>query len=136
MELNMGSIGERIKQRRTELGLKQSEVYKEVGISSGRLSDLEGGKHAPSLVTLYRLSIALNCSIDWIITGKTPSVEQKENSINGVDKHLLDMFHKLSVSDQEEILEFIELKIRRQKGNKKASDLKSSHFDQDDILVG
>lgn len=41
MELNTNTIGQRIRQRRNQLGLKQMEVKNAVGVSSGNMSDLE-----------------------------------------------------------------------------------------------
>lgn len=113
MELDINAIGSRIKARWNELGLKQSQIYKEVGISSGRLSDLESGKHSPSLITLYRLSLALNCPIDWIITGQTYTSDATIYSVNGESSYVVEMFNKLTPYDQEEIIELMKLKIRR-----------------------
>ena len=43
MDISMTSIGERIKNRRLELGLTQTDIYQACGISSGALSKIENG---------------------------------------------------------------------------------------------
>lgn len=41
MDLNMQTIGERIKRRRLELNLTQTQIKDAVGTSSGNLSEIE-----------------------------------------------------------------------------------------------
>ena len=43
MELDIQSIGTRIKERRKELKLTQLEIKERAGISSGNMSDIERG---------------------------------------------------------------------------------------------
>lgn len=64
------NIGIRIKQRRTELGLKQTQIKEITGISTGNQSDIENGNRYPSALALLALSEALDCSVDWILKGK------------------------------------------------------------------
>lgn len=44
MELDMIGIGERIKTRRKELKLSQTDIYERCDITSGALSKIENGK--------------------------------------------------------------------------------------------
>ncbi|NBH99635.1 helix-turn-helix domain-containing protein [Anaerotruncus sp. 1XD22-93] len=109
-------IGQRIKKRRDELHLTPKDIKSITGIGSGHLSEMETGKKLPSTPTLIKLSEVLQCSIDWILLGEpletTPSVRESEFSF---------LFNKLSPGDQEEVLEIIRLKIRRQKNVGKSS---------------
>ena len=75
MELDIQSIGKRIKKRRKELHLTQTEIKEKTGISSGNMSDIERGNRLPAATTLAQLSEILDCSIDWILTGKSPLSE-------------------------------------------------------------
>ena len=50
MNLNMISIGERIKHRRKELNLSQIDIYEKCDIKSGSLSKIENGKTIPSIL--------------------------------------------------------------------------------------
>lgn len=119
MEIDMKTIGNRIKLRRLELGLKQVDIKESVGISSGNLSEVENGNRAPSMITLYRLSQILNCSIDWIVTGKSPSEENLKNSFIGDREiELLKLFHGMSKDNQDELLMIAEIKYQKDfKGN-------------------
>lgn len=110
MELNALSIGQRIKQRRTQLGLKQTEVKNAVGVSSGNMSDLENGNRLPSAGTLIRLSQILHCSTDYILMGDSPNAEYDST---GDIEELLRLYRSLPAADQEEVLAIVRLKYRR-----------------------
>lgn len=105
----MNEIGTRIRLRRNELNITQTQIHKETGISSGNLSGIESGKVLPSSLALIGLSKALKCSIDWILTGNE-FLSETEFS-NNREIELISNFRKLTDSDKQEILNIIEYKI-------------------------
>ncbi len=115
MELNMHTIGLRIKNRRKELRLTQTDIKDSVGISSGNLSDIENGNRLPAASTLVQLANALECSIDWILTGESPQTEDSPFSPNGdkMEKILINNFRELPEEDKEELIEISEMKLRK-----------------------
>lgn len=119
------SIGERIKKRRLELNITQTEIYEVARISSGNLSGIESGKSLPSATALINLSKILNCSIDWILTGLMPN---PKDNISNIEDELLNGFRSLSKDEQEELLEILRMKLRKTKRelNVKSSDLTAS----------
>ncbi len=113
-ELDNISIGCRIKTRRKELKLTQTDIKQSVGISSGNMSDMENGKVLPTAWNLLRLSEVLKCSIDWILTGKSLTEETDCFSLQRESENqLLTGFRKLPEEDQEELLEILEMKLRK-----------------------
>lgn len=112
----MESIGQRIKKRRTELNLTQTQIRDLTGISSGNMSDYEHGKMLPSATALIALSSALKCSTDWILKGN--SLISDNNVLATEEKELLNSFRLLNSNDKEEILLLIQLKTKRLKGEK------------------
>lgn len=104
------SIGTRIKQRRNELGLTQAQVRQETGISSGNMSDIENGHKLPSAPALISLSNALDCSIDWILKGESLN---REIVIDKRECKLLYGFRNLSKENKEELMEILEIKLRK-----------------------
>lgn len=104
------SIGTRIKQRRNELGLTQTQVGQETGISSGNMSDIENGHKLPSTPALISLSNALDCSIDWILKGESLN---REIAIDKRECKLLYGFRNLSEENKEELMEILEIKLRK-----------------------
>lgn len=105
----MNEIGTRIRSRRKELNITQTQIHKETCISSGNLSGIESGKVLPSSLALIGLSKILNCSIDWILTGDE-FLSESEIS-NNRETELISNFRKLTESDKQEILNIIEYKI-------------------------
>lgn len=131
MELDIQSIGTRIKERRKELKLTQLEIKERAGISSGNMSDIERGNRLPAAATLAQLSEILDCSIDWMLTGKSPEAEKvKLSDIGESDRRLLELFHGMSEEDQEELLMIAQMKYNRIKRT-----AKSSSSDQDEETI-
>ena len=65
----MGSVGERIRNRRQELGWTQEHLAEAAHISKGFLSDLETGKRNVSAEYLLEIAQALNVSLDYLMKG-------------------------------------------------------------------
>lgn len=114
MELDIKTVGNRIKNRRKELNLTQLEIKEKTGISSGNMSDIERGNRLPAASTLVQLSEILQCSIDWILTGKSPIQENSKTSdIDDFERILLELYRELSDEDKEDIEMLVQLKAKR-----------------------
>ena len=118
MKSNMENIGKRIREKRKELHLTQNDIKSSCGISSGALSEIENGNRTPSIIIFHALSEVLNCSMDWLATGKTPN-EQKGNIFVSEDINLklesefLTGFRQLDPDDQQELLDILEIILRK-----------------------
>jgi transcriptional regulator with XRE-family HTH domain len=77
----MTSVGERIKQRRQELGLSQDALAQRAGISKSFLSDLETGKRSVGAETLLDLGRAMGVSLDFLMTGADSGDQKPEVQI-------------------------------------------------------
>jgi len=62
-------VGQRIKQRRTELGMTQYQVVDSCGISKGFFSDIENGKRSVGFYNMREIAKALGRSVDWFAEG-------------------------------------------------------------------
>lgn len=103
-------IGQRIKNRRKELKITQTQIQEETSISSGNLSCIENGKYLPSSIALLELSKILECSIDWILTGKS-SISENSVLLDSRENELLSGFRKLPNEEKEEIMGLLEMKL-------------------------
>ena len=113
-------VGKRIKNRRLELNLTQSDIKQKTGISTGNLSDIERGRSAPSASALCELSNVLECSVEYILFGRSrntdnPKLSDIRDRLTPVQELALSSLLELDPIDQEEILDIIEMKIRRKK---------------------
>jgi y4mF family transcriptional regulator len=74
----MAVVGQRIKDRRAELGWTQEQLAQKAGISKSFLSELENGKRSVSADNLLDLARALGVSLDYLMTGKEMEKETAE----------------------------------------------------------
>lgn len=66
----MEKLGERIRERRRELGWTQEELSRKSGISKGFLSDIENGKRSVSAENLSEIARVLGLSLDFLMKGE------------------------------------------------------------------
>jgi transcriptional regulator with XRE-family HTH domain len=71
----MGSVGERIRQRRRALGLSQRELASK-GVSYAYISRIEGNERRPSVTALRKLAPKLGVSVHWLETGEDDPAEE------------------------------------------------------------
>ncbi|MFM9327995.1 helix-turn-helix domain-containing protein [Paenibacillus mesotrionivorans] len=62
----MNKIGAKIRILRKQLNLNQNDFAETIGISQGRLSEIEQGKTRPSAETLYELRKRFNIDLNWL----------------------------------------------------------------------
>lgn len=67
------AMGKRMAECRKKCGLTQEAVAELASISHQQYSKTENGKACPGADTLLRISIALQTSADYLLTGNTPS---------------------------------------------------------------
>lgn len=109
-------IGERIKNRRIELGLTQTDIKNTTGISSGNMSDIEHGNRFPSIPTLIQLCSILDCTSDYILSGASPFTENIiDNDVPTSISYLLELFSSLPDDDIDDLTALAELKLSRSK---------------------
>ncbi len=111
MDINMTSIGNRIKNRRKELSLTQTDIYNICGVASGAVSQKENGTRTPSILNFYTLAQALQCNMEWLVTGA--STNSENFTIYEKEEKLLQNLRLLPERDQEEIQELVEFKLHK-----------------------
>ncbi len=62
-------IGARLRQLRREAGLTTQQLADRVGVTQSQISQVETGRSAASIVTLYKIARALNMSLGEIFEG-------------------------------------------------------------------
>lgn len=75
----MKNIGKRIEERRQALGLSKTNIWKNVGVSSGAYTHWLNGGNVKSDV-LLKLAKLLNVTPEWLSSGKGPDL-----SLNGIN---------------------------------------------------
>ena len=62
----MRTLGQEIRELRTELGMSLREFARRLGLSAAYVSDVEHGRRHPSMDVLKRMSAVLNVSVDHL----------------------------------------------------------------------
>lgn len=81
----MSTFGERLLERRTELGMSQDDLAKLTGVSRVTISKIELGESQDTRsANLFKIAAALKCSPKWLLHGKEPKQEVAEQFDNNV----------------------------------------------------
>lgn len=70
VSIDLIAIGERIRNRRVELGYTQQYVYEKLDVSHNHYSRIENGHVGMSFETLLQLGEILDLTADYILTGR------------------------------------------------------------------
>jgi transcriptional regulator with XRE-family HTH domain len=66
--LNISVFGARLRARRHQLHLSQQALAKQLHVAQGWISELENGRQTRlEADTVYRFSLALGCSTDYLV---------------------------------------------------------------------
>lgn len=98
------NIGDRIKTMRIAKGINQKSLAASIGIKPPSLSDIENGvTKSVKADTILALSKALDCSADWLNTGRgSPS---RPNHGKSIEEHeLVSIFNVLNIANRSALL--------------------------------
>lgn len=101
------SMGNRIKSRRKELRIKQSELAEKLDISNNHISSIENGREKPSLDMFLKICEELNVTPDYLLLGNVHA--------NNIPQNLTEALRLCSDDDIELASQFIELLVQRNK---------------------
>jgi len=82
MALSRSELARAIKKARNSKGMTQDKLAEAVGISSPHIKQVESGRRRPSNDLLFRISLALDLSLDSLLTKKDDSLQELRGKIN------------------------------------------------------
>lgn len=91
-------IGNRIRTRRKELGIKQIDLAERIDVSVTHMSAIERGVQHPSLYKIVRISEELNTTPDFFLLGTVRTRNIQRNIIERLltcDESIVDLAIKL-----------------------------------------
>ena len=84
--MNTEKIGINISKLRTERGITQEQLGRDIGLTASAISNIECGRSVPSVDTLCRFSELFGVKVDSIISDSSESdlsrLEMEESEIN------------------------------------------------------
>ena len=66
-DLDFIVIGQKIKERRTSLGITQDYIANLLDVNPSHISNIERGRANPSLTALVKIANILQCSVDYFL---------------------------------------------------------------------
>ena len=110
------SVGERIKNRRIELGITQTQLAKKASLTSASISQFESGSRKPSFDVISKLALALEINTDYLLgnnheKGISVTIEPEYVEIISIIKDLSEENKKLLL----DFLEFAKYRNEQQK---------------------
>lgn len=116
--MNEITLGQRIRQRRKQIGLSQSKLSKAAGVSDSSISLWESDTTAPRGENLHKLATILQCSPTWILFGdedKTPVDPLSPDTqlqMTDEERELLHLFRSLPESEQQAQMQNLRARVK------------------------
>jgi len=108
----------RIKELRTVLGIKQTELAKKLNVSQAALSGYETGKYEPDYETLRRLSSLLGTTIDYLLGGSAPQIVPLEHTHAARIKVYAKIPAGIPIEALDEVVDFEDISVDMTRGGK------------------
>jgi transcriptional regulator with XRE-family HTH domain len=102
--LNANEIGNRIKLKIKDSGLRQKDIVEASGVSKAALSNYLSGNRIPDTEAIYKISKELGTSIEWILTG-----ESTNENFGEEERHLLQAYKNANPSIKEAIRKLLDI---------------------------
>ena len=96
-------LGLRIMQRRKQLGINQSELAEQIGLSEHQISNIETGRSYPRMKSFIRICEILEVNADYFISGAMK---------DEIDENIIDMISSLSQEEQKTVWKLLDAYIR------------------------
>ena len=74
------NIGKRIQEVRVKKNLKASDVAAYLDVGTNQYSRIENGRANCTLPQMFVLAQVLNCSVDYLLFGKVPTLSVQQQS--------------------------------------------------------
>lgn len=98
------SIGSRIKERREELGITQTELAKRLGVSKGAIGNYETDANSPRASTMYKIFEILQCDANYLYQDE---IGERDTIVPpAADRKLLSLLHQLNDEGQEKLIDY------------------------------
>ncbi len=119
----VSDIGSRLRKLRKERRMTQSELARQIGIQQSDLSRIEKGEYRVSLDNLFKLLGVFGVqATEFFAAGEQPRPAPAPVPLQQHDMQLLQVLRQLSPEAREEVQEFAEFKLRRERAERRRLD--------------
>jgi len=112
-KIDVAVLGDRIVQRRNQMGMTQSELARCIGIARGQMWKYETGTSSPTADVLMKLSQALAISVDWLLgieaTEWQPEASVPPGELDETEREIVEVLRLKSPERRKAMLEIVRL---------------------------
>jgi transcriptional regulator with XRE-family HTH domain len=123
----VATIGSRLRRLRKERNLTQAELARQIGIQQSDLSRMEKGEYRVSLDNLFKILRVFDVQIAEFFGAGQPAEVSVQRPLSHEDMQLLHMLRELSPEARDEVQQFVEFKLRRERIERRVNDAKRSN---------
>ena len=95
------SIGSRIKERREELGITQTQLAEMIGVTKGAIGNYETDANSPKASIMYKVFRALQCDANYLYQDEIG--ESESSMLPHDERNLLKMYRDLNPEGKEKL---------------------------------
>lgn len=98
------SIGSRMKERREELGMTQTQLAEIIGVTKGAVGNYETDANSPKASIMYKVFSALQCDANYLYQDEMSQPES--NMLPQKERSILKLFRLLNEEGQEKLTDY------------------------------
>ena len=98
------SIGSRIKERREELGITQTQLADMIGVTKGAIGNYETDANSPKASIMYKVFRALKCDANYLYQDELGEAES--DMLPSEERRLLKLFRDLNKEGKEKLTDY------------------------------
>jgi transcriptional regulator with XRE-family HTH domain len=117
----VASIGSRLRRLRKERNLTQAELARQIGIQQSDLSRMEKGEYRVSLDNLFKILAVFDLQISEFFAEKSRQPSHAQLPLSQRDMQILHLLRELGPEARDEVLEYLEFKVRRERNERAVS---------------
>lgn len=119
------SFGSRLKEKREELGLKQSELGEMLGITGSAIGNYENGISSPKADVLYKVFDVLKCDANYLFQDEMAALHEA-NATPDEMEHLVKKYRLLAPNWKKAVDGVLDIGYEEQRDSRRASVMQES----------
>lgn len=114
------SIGSRMKARREELGMTQTQLAKKIGVTKGAIGNYETDANSPKASMMYKIFEALQCDANYLY--QDDMFDAASVMLPKDEREMLRLYNQLNQEGKEKLADYADDLVRSGKYIKNSSD--------------
>ncbi len=114
------SIGSRMKARREELGMTQTQLAEKIGVTKGAIGNYETDANSPKASMMYKIFEALQCDANYLY--QDDMFDAASVMLPKDEREMLRLYNQLNQEGKEKLADYADDLVRSGKYIKNSSD--------------